>query len=37
MNTTVTGIDCTKILFLDIETVPQYSSVLEDDDIEREL
>ena len=37
MNTTVTGIDCTKILFLDIETVPQYSSVLELDDVEREL
>ena len=37
MNTTVTGIDCTKILFLDIETVPQYSSVLELDDFEREL
>jgi predicted PolB exonuclease-like 3'-5' exonuclease len=37
MNTTVTGIDCTKILFLDIETVPQYSSVLELDDVEHEL
>ena len=37
MNTTVIGIDCTKILFLDIETVPQYSSVLELDDVEREL
>lgn len=37
MNTTITGIDCTKILFLDIETVPQYSSVSELDDVEREL
>lgn len=37
MNTMITGIDCTKILFLDIETVPQYSSVSELDDVEREL
>lgn len=37
MNTMINGIDCTKILFLDIETVPQCASVSELNDVEREL
>lgn len=37
INTTINGIDCTKILFLDIETVPQHSSVSELNDVERSL